>query len=111
MSIIVKDLDGKIHTLELRKDLSLFDLMDDAGIPVRADCGGNCCCSTCHVHITHPDPEKQAVLTKKSFDGNSMLEEAISPVTSTSKLCCMMEVTPELDGITVELTPDTKMPE
>lgn len=96
--------------LELRENLTLFDLMDDAGLQVRADCGGNCCCSTCHVHIRHPDKQKQDVLTKRTFDENSMLEEATAPVVSISKLCCMMEVTPELDGLEVHLTEDTRIP-
>ncbi len=111
MAIKVIDLDGKVHELQLRENLTLFDLMDDAGLQVRADCGGNCCCSTCHVKIEHPDASRQASLTKRSFDEDSMLEEAITPVTSISKLCCMMEVTPELDGLVVTLTEDTRIPE
>lgn len=107
--ITVFDLEGNCHVLELRENLTLFDLMDDAGLQVRADCGGNCCCSTCHVKIDHPNKDHLANLTKKTFDESSMLEEAKEPVANNSKLCCMMEVTPDLDGLVVTLTEDTRL--
>ena len=107
--ITVFDLEGNCHVLELRENLTIFDLMDDAGIPVRADCGGNCCCSTCHVKINHPDKQQHHKLIQRTFDENSMLEEAKETVSPHSKLCCMMEVTPDLDGLVVTLTEDTRL--
>lgn len=96
------------HVLELTKGMSLYDMMDDAGLKIRADCGGNCCCSTCHVYIIHPDKNIEDEMSFKSFDEISMLEEATSKVLYNSKLCCMMEVEDKMDGMVVILTEDTK---
>lgn len=108
-TIKVKDLNGVIHELPVKLGMSLFDLIEDSGLSIRGDCGGNCCCSTCHVYMKHSNTELQDSLTNKTSDEMFMLEEAKAPIQKSSKLCCMVEMTEDLAGLEVELTEDTRM--
>lgn len=71
------------------------------GIP--AECGGNCSCATCHVYVV---PDHAALVGPPDEEEDSMLELTASERRPTSRLSCQIVVTPELDGIEVELPPE-----
>lgn len=69
---------------------------------IAADCGGLMTCATCHVYV---DEAWAAKLPPPSSDELGMLEFTAAPRRPTSRLACQIELTPELDGLTVELPP------
>ena len=68
---------------------------------IPADCGGNCACATCHIHLTnawsHLLPIKQNGLEQ------SLLEYEKGYIEGVSRLSCQIKLTKELDNLTVRL--------
>ena len=68
---------------------------------IPADCGGNCACATCHIHITnawsHLLPIKQNGLEQ------SLLEYEKGYIEGVSRLSCQIQLTKELNNLTVRL--------
>jgi 2Fe-2S ferredoxin len=67
-----------------------------------ADCGGNLTCATCHVIV---DPAWASRLPPLSEDEDGMLDYAAAERQPTSRLSCQITLTPELDGLVVDLPP------
>ena len=68
---------------------------------IPADCGGNCACATCHIHLTnawaHLLPIKQNGMEQ------SLLEYEKGYIEGVSRLSCQIQLTKELDNLTVRL--------
>lgn len=64
---------------------------------IDGDCGGVCSCATCHVHVA---PEDFAKTGEPNEIEKDMLELADN-LSETSRLCCQIDVTDAIDGITV----------
>ena len=65
-----------------------------------ADCGGVMSCATCHVIVP---PEWSARLPPPSDDEGYMLEMTAAPREPGSRLSCQLKVTPEMDGLVLQL--------
>lgn len=70
---------------------------DVAGI--LGDCGGSCSCATCHGFIDEP---WRAQLPPRSESETFMLD-GVPEARDTSRLCCQIKMTQELDGLVVHL--------
>ena len=70
-----------------------------AGMPLEGTCEGQMACSTCHVVVAREWFER---LDPASEDEEDMLDLAAG-VTRTSRLSCQIELTEELDGLTVHI--------
>ena len=68
---------------------------------IEAECGGACSCATCHCYVPKEWWDK---LPEMDDIENSMLEAATER-RSNSRLTCQIEVTDELDGLTLEVAP------
>ena len=66
---------------------------------IDAECGGGCACATCHVYVL---PEWMPKVGPPSDLEREMLEFD-GEVTETSRLSCQIELTEELDGLTVKV--------
>lgn len=66
---------------------------------IRAECGGECSCSTCHCYIA---AEWVPKLPVKNQDEATLLEFAFEPRTE-SRLACQIPVTDALDGMVVHI--------
>lgn len=77
--------------VEVPEGTILLDAALDNNIKINHNCGGNCACSTCHVHIE----QGYDTLGDMSEDEQDMLDEAedVSPV---SRLACQCKVTQDL---------------
>ena len=68
---------------------------------IPADCGGNCACATCHIHLTnawsHLLPIKQNGLEQ------SLLEYEKGYIEGVSRLSCQIQLTKDLNNLTVRL--------
>lgn len=83
--------------------MHLVELMRAHGLPVKAECGGAGACATCHVLI--PDAW-QASLLPPSDEEQGKLDE-IPGAGDSSRLACQIVMTAELDGLEIELQPDS----
>jgi 2Fe-2S ferredoxin len=66
---------------------------------IEAECGGACACATCHVYVDDVWREKTGTPSQMEED---MLDFAFD-VRESSRLCCQIKVTPNLDGLIVRV--------
>lgn len=67
---------------------------------IEAECGGCCSCSTCHVYV---DPAWIGRLPEKLPMEEDILELAHDPDPALSRLSCQIEISDDLDGLTVRI--------
>lgn len=101
MKITVTDEKGQQHTLDAASGMRALEAMQDANLPVLAQCGGSCACATCHVYVGEAWVAK---LPKPTEDESAMLDGAFD-VTNASRLACQIELTDEMDGLTLTMAP------
>ena len=90
---------GEEVVAEARTGQSILDVCLDHELDVEGACGGECCCSTCHVYLP------QALydgIEEADEDELDMLDLAIA-VKSTSRLGCQLTVDESFDGQTIHL--------
>ena len=92
------DHDGTVHTVEAEIGSTVMEtaLRNDV-TSIVAECGGSCTCATCLVHV---DEKWTPVVGPPSAEEEEMLDAAFE-VKPSSRLCCQIKVTKELDGLVV----------
>jgi ferredoxin, 2Fe-2S len=70
-----------------------------------AECGGEMMCATCHVYV---EPAQLDRCPPQSDDEKAMLEFTASERKPNSRLSCQLVVSPEMDGLVVNL-PETQV--
>lgn len=92
---------GPGRDLRARTGQSLMRAAVHAGVDeIAADCGGCLTCATCHVYV---DAAWFARLPPPGADEAAMLEMTAAERRPTSRLSCQIDLTPALDGLSVEL--------
>jgi len=98
------DQDGTQTDLDADAGTNLMELAVRNGVAtIEGECGGALACATCHVYIPE---EWQGVTGEPSDDEREMMEFGVE-VDARSRLCCQIQVTPEMDGLVV-LTPTSQ---
>ncbi len=99
MSVTVTFLDprGKTVAAIAEPGDNLLRVGQAAGLPLEGTCEGQMACSTCHVVVA---PEWFDRLPAASEEEEDMLDFAAG-ARRTSRLSCQIELTAELDGLTV----------
>lgn len=78
----------------------VMDVAVDNGVSgIIGQCGGGCTCCTCHVWV---DPQWQQRAKTAHGDEQELLSYALG-VNDRSRLACQIRLTPELDGLVVEV--------
>lgn len=97
--IKVRDQDGIVHTLICPTDmgLTLKDICKVYELSMEAVCGGMAMCATCHCFILN-DIE----LPEKGDIEEALLPELFTS-NSTSRLACQIQITKELNGLSIEI--------
>ncbi len=95
---------GEIKTVDAPIGLSVLEVAHKNDIDIEGACGGSLACSTCHVIVDEKDFER---LEPASDDEEDMLDLAFD-LQKTSRLCCQIIVTNDLDGLTVKLPKATR---
>lgn len=103
MTII--DRDGNSHEIDAPTDMAMnlmevvrgFELAPEGTIGI---CGGMAMCASCQCYI-----ESDHELPEMQDDEEAMLSEAFY-VKDNSRLGCQIAITPELEGLVVELAPE-----
>ncbi len=105
MKIFVTDIGGKEHELEALEGWRVMEIIKDYGLPLKAECGGACCCATCHVYVDEAWLPKLHGMQDEEED---MLDEAID-IQDNSRLSCQLLMSEELDGLKVTIAPGTEL--
>ena len=103
MFVVVRMPDGSSHRLEALEGWRVMEVIRDWGLPIKAECGGACACATCHVWV---DAKWLPKLTPPTHEELEMLDGAFH-VDERSRLCCQIIMSPELDGLELELAPES----
>jgi 2Fe-2S ferredoxin len=72
---------------------------DNAVLGIDGDCGGECACGTCHVHIESRWLASMGPIQEREREMLNFVEG----VEENSRLSCQIRVTEELDGMKVYL--------
>ena len=106
IKITIVDRDGVSHTIDAPTDMAMnlmevvrsYELAPEGTIGI---CGGMAMCASCqcYVNSNHELPEMQD-------DEEAMLSEAFY-VKDNSRLGCQIQMTLEMDGLEVELAPES----
>lgn len=104
MQIYVTDGEGRTTAVAAQPGRRLMEIIRNSEVPIRADCGGVCSCSTCQVYVDeewlarlgHPDENEAALL------------EVAEEVKPQSRLSCQIEMGPHLDGLRVTMAPGSE---
>ena len=102
MKITVTDLDGNDHVIEGKAGWTLMEAIRDAGLPIKAECGGACACATCHVYV---DMDWLDATGERSEEEEDMIDLALE-VEDSSRLACQIELSDALEGLKVKLARD-----
>lgn len=105
VTITITDREGVVHTVQAPTDMAMnimelcraYELAEEGTIGV---CGGMAMCASCQCYILN-DVE----LPEMSPDEDAMLSEAFN-VKPNSRLGCQIPITPELEGLFLELAPE-----
>ena len=106
VTLKITDRDGVLHTIEAPTDMAMnlmevvrsYELAPEGTIGI---CGGMAMCASCQCYVNsdHQLPEM-------GIDEDMMLAEAFH-VEDNSRLGCQIQITPEMDGLEVELAPES----
>ncbi len=98
------DPDGTRHEVDAPVGLSVLEIAHRNDIDIEGACDASLACSTCHVIV---EPKDYGWLPERSEDEEDMLDLAWG-LTQTSRLCCQIIMTEELDGLIVSLPAETR---
>lgn len=95
--------DGEHIAVSANNGISLMEALKAGGVTeVLALCGGCASCGTCHVHVAEDWVDR---LEPIGDDEEEML--SLAPFrTEASRLSCQIQVTDEIDGLTVTVAPE-----
>jgi len=100
------DKEEKATTLDIAVGTSVMQAAVFNGVDgIVAECGGSCMCATCHVYVRE---DQLAMTPPMQTDEDAMLEGTASPRLPNSRLSCQLIVSPEMDGLVVNL-PETQI--
>lgn len=114
-SVLVADEDERLLALEVRLGggdgeriqaaigFSAMEMIRAAGLPIKAECGGAGVCATCHCRVPE---EWLGALPEPANDELDKLDE-IPDADDRSRLSCQIQITEALDGLVLELQPDS----
>ncbi|TLU65184.1 2Fe-2S iron-sulfur cluster binding domain-containing protein [Thalassotalea litorea] len=79
---------------------SVMELAVENGVEgIDGDCGGVCSCATCHVHVASEDMAKVGPAGEIEQD----MLELDDNFNERSRLCCQIEISDDIDGITLNV--------
>ena len=106
INLIITDRNGKTHDIEAPTDISMnlmeiirsYELAEEGSIGI---CGGMVMCASCQCYIN-----SEHNLPEISDEEEAMLSEAFY-VKKNSRLSCQIAISSELNGLKVEIAPES----
>ncbi|MFE3003352.1 2Fe-2S iron-sulfur cluster-binding protein [Nocardia sp. NPDC059246] len=105
MKIFVYSQEKELVVLDDPAAKTLMQAIRDAGMNIAAQCGGSAACATCHVYV---DEAWFAKLKPAAEIEDAMLDLA-EERQENSRLSCQIELSEDLDGVTVTLAPGAEI--
>ncbi len=102
LKIVAVTPDGVEHVLDAVEGWQVMEILREQGMPIKAECGGCCCCATCQVYV---DPAWLPKLHPMRDDEESMLDQAPAEVRENSRLSCQIVMTEDLNGLRLTIAP------
>ncbi len=93
--------DGEKVAVEATNGATIMEVAKENDMPMLAACGGSLACATCHVIVDEAWYEKLGEVSEDEED----LLDAAHDLTNTSRLCCQIKVSDDVDGIVMTLPP------
>jgi 2Fe-2S ferredoxin len=93
--------DGEKIEADAKVGNTVMEVAKELDLPMLAACGGALACATCHVVVDEDWYEKTGEVCEDEED----LLDTAHDLTPTSRLCCQIKVTDDIDGLVVKLTP------
>ena len=90
---------GELKKIDAEDGLTSMEVARDNDLGIEGTCGGSISCCTCHVVI---EKDWFSKVGPANPDGEDMLDLAVD-LQPTSRLGCQIEVTPQLDGLIVNI--------
>ena len=90
---------GELKKIDAEDGLTLMEVARDNDLGIEGTCGGSISCCTCHIVI---EKDWFSKVGPANPDEEDMLDLAVD-LQPTSRLGCQIEVTPELDGLIVNI--------
>ena len=90
---------GELKKIDAEDGLTLMEIARDNDLGIEGTCGGSISCCTCHVVI---EKDWFSKVGPANPDEEDMLDLAVD-LQPTSRLGCQIEVTPELEGLIVNI--------
>ena len=102
-SLVVVTREGHEKTLETETDITVLQVLREAGIDeIEALCGGSCACATCHVYVGEAWQESVGSL---GADEDALLD-GCDHRKENSRLACQVKFTDKLDGMRITIAPE-----
>ena len=106
IKITIIDRDGVSHNIDAPTDMAMnlmevvraYELAPEGTIGI---CGGMAMCASCQCYVL-----SDHVLPEMQDDEEAMLSEAFY-VKDNSRLGCQIQINPDMDGLEVELAPES----
>ena len=103
ISVTFKNANGEDRILEGKPGDSVMQLAVANGIEgIEGECGGSMSCATCHCHVDADWQEKTGSPCETEAD---LLDFAEGETTELSRLSCQIQLSQDLDGLTIWLVP------
>lgn len=101
VKVVYVELDGERIEHDVPEGWTVMQAAVRNGVDgIEAECGGSCCCATCHVYV---DDTYVAKLEDASDMEDDMLDDTVAERKDNSRLGCQIKLTADLDGIVVHI--------
>jgi 2Fe-2S ferredoxin len=92
--------DGTEHVIAVEDGMSIMEAAVQNGVPgIDADCGGQCACATCHVHVDTAWIDHVGAAGEMEDELLNLAPER----DDASRLSCQITMSPGLDGLVVRI--------
>lgn len=106
INLKITDRDGVVHEVQAPTDMNMsimeviraYELVEEGTIGI---CGGMAMCASCQCYILN-----DVALPEKGPEEQAMLWEAFN-VKENSRLGCQIHITESIDGLEIELAPES----
>lgn len=100
--LYVIDRNGSTHEVNTPAQGSLMQVLRELDYGVAAICGGMCSCATCHVYLA---AEWMSRVPERQSNERELISE-LQFKNDDSRLACQLQLTKQLDGLRLTLTPE-----
>ena len=106
ITITITDRQGKTHKVQAPTDMNMsimeviraYELAEEGTIGI---CGGVAMCASCQCYVLN-----DVISLERNPDEEAMLWEAFN-VKENSRLACQIQITEAIDGLEIELAPES----